>query len=414
MADEKKTKKSSRRGKLVLLILLAVVVIAGLAALPLSSRVMGALARRTKAVVSTITTSKAGSTTQPGSAAFPISRGVPAFSSGGYEPASSANDNSFDTFWRSQGAPAWLAYDLSRVPASRRERVLVLWYNESTNYDHTLINNPTYNTPQDYTIEVNSASGGGNPPQTGWRSLVTERGNHYHSRQYVLNMAGYNWLRMNVTANDGAAENYDTQINLDVYDASTALADDWMFYGDSITAGAMGHTTLGGVAAFAQLINARVPDSYPAQEDGGTGYLTSSDAVSHLSTWLGLFPGKYVGLSYGTNDALGCVNPATFYQNYATMVQEVLHAGKIPLVPLIPWGKNANIQRCAPALNAQITALYHAFPQIIHGPDLWSFFQAHQNLISQDTIHPGENGFGAYRQQWASTLLNEVYHAPTN
>src|SRR5437868_13172764 len=42
-----------------------------------------------------------------------ISRNAPAFSSSGYNPASYANDPSYDTSWRSQGTPAWLAYDLS-------------------------------------------------------------------------------------------------------------------------------------------------------------------------------------------------------------------------------------------------------------------------------------------------------------
>jgi hypothetical protein len=54
--------------------------------------------------------------------------------------------------------------------------------------------------------------------------------------------------------------------------------------------------------------------------------------------------------------------------------------------------------------------LYKAFPQIIKGPDLWTFFKSHQNLISSDNIHPtGERGFGAYRQQWANLVLATVY-----
>src|SRR5947209_1626676 len=69
-----------------------------------------------------------------------ISRTVPAFASSEYSPASYANDDSYDTTWRSHGTPTWLAYDLSGVPASHRGKVLVVWYNESYNYDHTIIN----------------------------------------------------------------------------------------------------------------------------------------------------------------------------------------------------------------------------------------------------------------------------------
>jgi len=338
-----------------------------------------------------------------------ISRNVPAYASSSYFPASNANDISYDTTWRSLGTPAWLAYDLSSVPPSQRSKVLVVWYNESYNYDHTIISQYAYNLPQDYTLDGNSAAGGGSPPATGWVTLVTVKGNHYHSRQHLVDIRGMNWIRINVTAADGAPENYDVNINMDVYDAQYGTTDDWIFFGDSITAGAMGHQAVAGVNAFAQLINAKVPNNFPVEEAGGIGYLKSADGANYITTWLKLFPGKYVGLSYGTNDALSCINADNFYANYVTMVQAVLNMGKTPIVPHIPWGRNINIQNCGPALNAKIDILYKTFPQIIKGPDLWTFFQNNQRLISNDDIHPTIIGYGAYRQQWANAMLLEVY-----
>ncbi len=107
-------------------------------------------------------------------------------------------------------------------------------------------------------------------------------------------MAGNNWIRINVTRVDGSLENYDASINMDVYDANYGIADNWIFFGDSITAGAMGHATTGGVKAFAQLINSQTPKYFPAQESGGIGYLTSADGTKYINTWLQLFPGKYI------------------------------------------------------------------------------------------------------------------------
>ncbi len=339
-----------------------------------------------------------------------ISRNVPAFASTSIHPAFDANGATYDIAWRSQGAPAWLAYDLSQVPAEQRSKVLVAWYNdESGNYDHTIEHYPAYNLPEDYTIDVNAAPGGGPTPDIGWISLVTVQGNHYHSRQHVVDMKGYNWIRINITAIDGSTLNEDANLNMDVYDARPALQDDWIFFGDFITAGGMGHQTINGVAAFAQLINTKAPNHYPVQENGGVAYLTSADGVNYLNTWLSLFPGKYVGLDFGIKEAASCADPATFYNNYVTMVNDVLSAGKIPVVPYISWGRTANIQKCGPAFNAQIAALYTAFPQIIHGPDLWTFFQSHQDLIASDDVHPNDVGYGAYRQQWADAMLAEVY-----
>jgi hypothetical protein len=68
-----------------------------------------------------------------------------------------------------------------------------------------------------------------------------------------------------------------------------------------------------------------------------------------------------------------------------------------------------DVQDCGPALNAEIQQLYANFPQIVHGPDLWAFFEAHQNLISGDDLHPSEQGYIAYRQQWADAMLANVY-----
>ncbi|HLX41460.1 MAG TPA: SGNH/GDSL hydrolase family protein [Ktedonobacteraceae bacterium] len=340
-----------------------------------------------------------------------ISRNVPAFSSSNSStPASYGNDGSYDDLWRSILTPAWLAYDLSSVPTTERTSILVVWYNESFNYDHTLINSYSYNMPEDYTIEVNPAAGGGNPPPSGWVTKITVTGNHYHSRQHILSMAGDNWLRIHVTAIDGAAENNDANIKMDVFDSSTATADDWIFFGDSITALTMAQYTTGGVKFFAQLINDKVPVAFPIEEDGGTGYVQSNIGAQYMQTWLSFFPGKYVVLSYGTNDANGCVSPASFYNNYVVMLQAILKAGKIPVIPHIPWGRTPNIQQCGPQINAQIDALYKSFPQVVKGPDLWAYFQQHQNLISNDGIHPTSAGTGQYRLLWANTMLAEVFH----
>ena len=339
-----------------------------------------------------------------------ISRGKPAFASSG--TASSANDSSYSTYWRSNG-PAWLAYDLSSVPAANRGQIVIGWYNDpiTTPYDHTVTGDAAYDNLGNYTIDGNAGAGGGSPPGSGWVTLATVTNNRFHSRQHLLDMTGYNWIRINVTAIDGSAGNNDAMMNMDVHDASASPADTWIFYGDSITEDGMAHEPVSGPGEpnFSQLINTALPAYFPSFQDGGIGGLVSADGADLVPGWLNIFPGTYVGLAYGTNDANGCMDPDAFYNNYVAMVQAVLNAGDVPIVPTIPWARTQEVQDCGPGLNAKIAELYANFPQVVHGPDLWAYFQAHQSLISGDNLHPSDAGYIAYRQQWADAMIANVY-----
>lgn len=345
-----------------------------------------------------------------------ISRDVPAFASSG--SAHDANDNSFDSLWWSNGVPAWLAYDVSRVPPSERGKVLLVWYNETFNYDHTVIKDVAYNIPGSYTIDLNFAPGGtSSPPTTGWQTVVTVVNNHYHSRQHAFDMKGANWVRMNITVADGSTENYSARLNMDIYDANYALTSDFIDFGDSITAGSMSHITAAGVPSFADLVHDQLPDQFPVEEDGGIGYLTSFTPVdpqhNYLQTWLSIFPGTYVGLSYGTNDSFGCPDPTAIansvYQNYVAMVRLVLEAGKIPIVPHMIWSPRSDLEACALAINARLDHLYKAFPQVIPGPDLYTVFKNHPEDFG-DGIHPNSQGIGLYRQAWANFFVRSIFH----
>jgi hypothetical protein len=92
-----------------------------------------------------------------------------------------------------------------------------------------------------------------------------------------------------------------------------------------------------------------------------------------------------------------------------TMVRAVIRAHKVPVVPTIPWARSANVQRCGPGLTARIRLLYRRFRQIVKGPDLWSYFKAHQSLIGGDDLHPTPDGYAAYRRLWATAMLRSVY-----
>jgi hypothetical protein len=358
---------------------------------------------------STTTPPTSTTTTSPPATIQPtklISRSVPAFASSG--TASNANDADYNTTWQPTSTAAWLTYDLSSVSAANRKQVLLVWYNEATlAFDPAMALESAIRIPQNYTIEINTAAGGTTAPTTGWTTKTTVTGNKYHSRQHVLDMTGANWIRLSVTAVLGGSN---ADINVDVYDASQGLADDWIIYGSSTPSAAMNHTVVGNtLQSFSQMINQAKPNYFPVQENGSISGIDTFGGVNNINTWLAQFPGKYVAIALGANDADECVAPATFYSNFVTMINAVTSAGKIPVVPLFNWSKLAPVQSCGPGLIQEIKQLYIDYPQVVQGPDFWTFFMNNPQLISSDNTHPTDIGLGIYRQMWAQTMLANVY-----
>ena len=334
-----------------------------------------------------------------------ISRNCPAYAND--DVPTNANGSDYGTTWKGT-TPGWIAYDLSGVPAAQRGQVVVIWYNpDSYDYDPTIKNTGTYGSLNTYTVDANAAPGGTGAPTSGWVTLVTVTNNLYHSRQHAVNLSGYNWVRLNISSTNASGGTW-VSINFDVHNAGQGIDDDWIFYGDSITAGGM---AVGSGTTFAQMINAADSNYFPVAECGGTGSIFSTDGANKINTWLSVFPGKYVGIAFGTNDAWGNqTGAAQYYTNEETIVKAVLAAGKIPVVSTIPWASLAAVQTNVPSYNAEIETLYAAYPQIIKGPDLWTFFQNNPGLIGSDGVHPTADGFTAMRQQWANTMLAEVYN----
>jgi lysophospholipase L1-like esterase len=374
----------------------------------------------------------AGSSPPPPTSSVPalmpvISRGVPGYTNDDFSgafPASNANNLLYGNYWRCLTAPTsnadsgaltqavYLAYDLSSVPSAQRGQVVAAWYNDPSTgiYNPSLVSQTYNNTPNAYTIDVNPAAGG-SYPASGWVTKATETDNRYHSRQHAIDMTGNNWIRINITAILGSIANNNAQINFDIHDAHLGNEDNWIWFGDSITQRGLDHSD----STLPALINAVQATRFPLMECGGIGGDLSTTRVSVLSTWLSQFSGKYVGLLYGTNDAnnAGAGDPnfgPTFTTAMTTMIQAIINAGKVPVLPVsIPWGKTTNIQANGPTINTRIASLMTTFPQIVHGPDLWAYFQANQSLINDNDVHPTTDGYGAYRQQWADALIANVY-----
>jgi hypothetical protein len=91
------------------------------------------------------------------------------------------------------------------------------------------------------------------------------------------------------------------------------------------------------------------------------------------------------------------------------MVETVLAAGKVPVISTVPWARTASARANVPPLNARLEALFAAYPEIVRGPDLYGLFSANPGLISDDDLHPSDEGMTAYRRLWAERAVAAIY-----
>ncbi len=333
-----------------------------------------------------------------------ISRNCPAYSLANPATASAGNDEFYYSFW-SGTAEDYLAYDLSDVPTEQRKKVLAAWYNATGQYDYTVVNQNSNAMPTDYTIEINKATGG-EYPESGWEVVETVTDNTLHSRQHVVDMEGYNWIRMNVQKADGKTGG-SVQINFDIHNVSDGVEDSWIFFGDSITAGGMMNCYGTGFAEYVNQIDSKY---YPAQENGGIGGIFSTDGKNNIDKWLSSFPGKYVSIAYGTNDAWGNQTGAQkYYENTVYMIEKVIEAGKTPILPKIPYATESGVNTYLDDYNAMVDKIYTEYPEVIKGPDFDAYFRENPDLLSSDGVHPSSEGYDGMRQLWAETMYNNVY-----
>lgn len=370
-----------------------------------------------------------------------IGRSLPAYAPSG--TAANAVNSDYNNAWRTSGAlPQALAIDISGVvssvnqPITGSRPILFAWTNPDTyGYDVSRVGGTYYNLPADYTIEVNTAAGGGVAPSTGWVVVKTVTANTLTGRQHVINGFGKNWVRMNVSAISGSVGNLDCKINVDLWDASdtitgaygnglgTAVTDGVLFVGDSITAGAMNNIDVSGIAtaAWGDTVFATTGHRPPYQNAGMPGWKTTEfladaglgNGLTVLEQYLSLCPYKYVTLALGANDAGGGVSPAvpaaTYVANMLALAAKVALYGKVAIIPTITYSpsaqRNANVQ----ALNLAMTTALGNHPEILAGADLYTYFQSNPTLIQADNLHPTSQGYSNLRGQWASWAVSRLY-----
>jgi lysophospholipase L1-like esterase len=388
-------------------------------------------------VVFGTTSSSGGSSTTTSSSTAPM-ESLNRLSSVKIYPASAASANGdYYTPWNPGSSTGEVDYDLSAVPASQRSKVLLAWstgddngYSMDTFMNGSCVAGST-SLPVNYTVDVNSATGGTNPPTTGWVTAATVTNNIFYAGQNLVNMINpstgipYNWIRMNITNSTNGIN-----LNFDLANASQGVTGDFMFIGDSITTYFGGHDNDDGAMGdnIADLVSAESGGAYHIiTENAGVSCTTSANWSSvysgfssspTINTVLANFPGDYVTLDLGTNDAWGGTgSPQTYYTDMQTLANDVIAAGKTPIIPDISWpnaGDGTTWDDGVKSFNNEISQLIESNPKIIAGPNMYSVLQDHSSWFiapsaGVNNVHPNDEGINAYRCAWAYAITQNIY-----
>lgn len=281
--------------------------------------------------------------------------------------------------------PAWVAIEIGEGPS----RLLLSW-TSSGNHDWQ---DRMHGAPVDYRIETSADSTDGHDGT--WWTAVEVKENPVRTRAHAFDFGGHRWVRMVVTGLSPDVTRWGLRIDeIEVHDLSAGGDDVWVFLGDSITSTVFDRSPAH-QPGFAESIARRHPGYFPATIPAGKGRLHHADAPRLLDEVLSLVPdARVVALGFGSNDW----DPEAFRRDLVACVRRVRAAGKIPVVPRIPFRSDAK-EDFAARLNGVVDAVT-AEEGLLPGPDLYAWFRAHPERLA-DGLHPDEEGAREMIRLWA-------------
>lgn len=339
------------------------------------------------------------------------------------------NDGDYATTWRSEAFPVdqangiQVVFDISGLSAAQKADVWVVLRNQSRGSWNRPpgalgINGVGAFKARNYTIDVHAAAAGGSGPlitDAGWVNRVTIVDNRWSDRIHkAISLAGMNWIRVRVTEATGPAGNHDFGVQeIEIRPTLGGTQDSWLMIGDSVGQEGYGpRNTDGGFwpnyadggasgPIDRMLRLAREPGPVLITDvEGGFGLSATtpsyySERATHLD--FDLHPTHFVVFQVLTNDANGWNAPQVITdpapQLLKTRAQEMITTlagqGRVAVFPTTHAAHNAaftdqNVQ-VGQTIYAQLIA---ANANAIAGPDFYTFFKAHPQLLRSDNLHP--------------------------
>ena len=339
-----------------------------------------------------------------------ISPGKPAFASEG--AASLLTDGAYRgaNAWTftpancSAATPCWAAVKVGAGPT----RLLLDWsYQDGVGnaFDTKVAGGQTVTG---YTILVSSDSTNG-ADGTWALSIDAETGrqivvgaNAYTQRSHVVFFAGYSWVKMAITSS--TANELD---ELDLWDASGAIADTYFFHGDSITvrcANLRGTNVNYSEQPSFQADLQSGAGRFPEQIGGGIVNSGAFRAAASAPEYLAAFPhARNWILTMGTNDL--CGGATVFATNAQAWIDAVRAAGRVPVLVHPIWGNNVASYCSAngPSFNTAVDALV-AKNGLAPAVPLYEAFVGHAEDFGPGDVHPNGAGCRLWDQVFATAF----------
>lgn len=234
-----------------------------------------------------------------------------------------------------------------------------------------------------------------------WEVAATIQNNPVMARGVTIDFAGKSWFKIVSEGDVGKL------LEIEAFDMSAGGTDTWFFMGTSISQ--MGIKQQDTDSTTAQLIHAKFPEYTPAMLRGGIGCINSTEVVEHLSEYLEYAGNvKFWAIEMGTNDAWGGGdwNLNTFVSNMQTIIDSAKAHGITPVIARIIATDSAKAGwQINPAFLEAVNKLVkdNGLPQ---GPDFYSYFKEHPELLASDGVHPNAETKGgqAMHHLWAEAL----------
>lgn len=234
-----------------------------------------------------------------------------------------------------------------------------------------------------------------------WEVAVTIENNPVMARGIEIEFAGKSWFKF---ASEGDVGQI---LEIEAFDMSNGGTDTWFFMGTSISQ--MGIKQQDTDSTTAQLIHARHPHFTPAMLRGGIGCINSTEVVEHLSEYLEYAGNvKFWAIEMGTNDAWGGGdwNLNTYVSNMQTIIDSAKAHGITPIIArIIATDSSKAGWQVNPAFLDAVDKLT-ADNNLPAGPDFYTYFKEHPELLASDGVHPNSDTKGgqAMHHLWAEAL----------